>query len=59
MFGRVSVSASLSAAAAWLAARPGLRWALLTAYYLAVIAALAALYGPGRFTPPPFVYQGF
>jgi hypothetical protein len=28
-------------------------------YYLALIAALAALYGQGHYRPPPFVYQGF
>lgn len=35
------------------------RLVLLTLYYLAIIAALVALYGGARYTPPPFVYQGF
>jgi hypothetical protein len=32
---------------------------LLTAYYLAVIAALLALYGKGDISSSSFVYQGF
>ncbi len=31
----------------------------LTLYYLAIIAALIALYGGAEYSPPPFVYQGF
>ncbi|MGV3531099.1 MAG: teichoic acid D-Ala incorporation-associated protein DltX [Chthoniobacteraceae bacterium] len=43
----------------WLAARPGIRVALLTIYYLGIIAALIALYGRGDFSTPAFVYQEF
>lgn len=43
----------------WLAARPGVRVALLTVYYLGIIAALIALYGRGDFSTPAFVYQEF
>ena len=35
------------------------RIALLTLYYLAIIAGLIVMYGEGNFTPPDFVYQGF
>ena len=38
---------------------PVLRISLLTVFYLAVFATLAALYGPGHFHNPGFVYQGF
>ena len=31
----------------------------LTAYYLGVLIALAALYGTGSVEAPAFVYQGF
>ena len=44
---------------AWLEAHPGCRLALLTLYYLAIIAALVALYGRGDFSTPAFVYQEF
>jgi cytochrome bd-type quinol oxidase subunit 2 len=43
----------------WLAAHPRARLALLTLYYLAIIAALLALYGRGDFSTPAFVYQEF
>ena len=43
----------------WLEQRPVVRVILLTLYYLAVIAALVALYGRGDFSTPPFVYQEF
>ena len=43
----------------WLEARPRLRVVLLTLYYLAIIAALLALYGRGDFSTPAFVYQEF
>lgn len=42
-----------------LAHRPRLRVAALTFYYLAIIAALIALYGRGDFSTPAFVYQDF
>jgi len=38
---------------------PALRILLLTIFYLAVFASLAALYGPGHFRNPGFVYQDF
>ncbi len=38
---------------------PWIRTVLLTVYYLAIIAALIALYGRGNFSTPKFVYQGF
>jgi hypothetical protein len=44
---------------AWLEAHPKARLALLTLYYLAIIAALIALYGRGDFSTPAFVYQEF
>jgi hypothetical protein len=31
----------------------------LTVYYLAIIAALVALYGGSQYVPAPYVYQGF
>jgi hypothetical protein len=37
----------------------GLRLVGLTLYYLALAAALIALYGGRHYTPPPFIYQGF
>ena len=43
----------------WLEARPRLRVALLTAYYLGIILTLLAMYGRGDFSTPPFVYQEF
>lgn len=45
--------------AAWLEAHPRCRVALLTLYYLGIIAGLIALYGRGDFSTPPFVYQEF
>jgi hypothetical protein len=44
---------------AWLEAHPKSRLALQTLYYLAIIAALIALYGRGDFSTPAFVYQDF
>ena len=38
---------------------PGVRYILLTLYYLAIVAGLIILYGKGDFSTPPFVYQGF
>jgi hypothetical protein len=43
----------------WLADHPRARVIVLTAYYLAIIAGLVALYGRGDFSTPPFVYQEF
>ena len=43
----------------WAEAHPRTRFALLTMYYLAIIAALILLYGRGDFSTPPFVYQEF
>jgi hypothetical protein len=43
----------------WLEAHPRTRVALLTLYYLGIIAALVLLYGRGDFATPPFVYQDF
>jgi hypothetical protein len=42
----------------WLA-RPRVRFVVLTAYYLAILAGLFALYGKGDFSTPPFIYQNF
>lgn len=42
----------------WLA-RPGVRFVILTAYYLGILAGLVALYGRGDFSTPPFIYQNF
>jgi hypothetical protein len=33
--------------------------ALLALYYALIVAGLLAIYGPGDFSTPPFVYQGF
>ena len=44
---------------AWLEVHPRTRTALLTLYYLAIIAGLIAIYGRGDFSTPPFVYQEF
>jgi uncharacterized membrane protein YbhN (UPF0104 family) len=38
---------------------PILRVVMLTAYYVAIIAALIVMYGPGSSTATEFVYQGF
>jgi hypothetical protein len=43
----------------WLVRHPRTRFALLTLYYLGLIAALFAMYGRGNFDTPEFVYQGF
>ena len=40
-------------------ARPRVRFVVLTAYYLAILAGLVALYGKGDFSTPPFIYQNF
>lgn len=42
----------------WLA-RPRVRFVVLTAYYLAILAGLFALHGQGDFSTPPFIYQNF
>jgi hypothetical protein len=42
----------------WWAA-DAVRFVVLTLYYLAIIAALIAIYGTSTYTPPPFIYQGF
>lgn len=42
----------------WLA-RPRVRFVMLTAYYLLILAGLLALYGKGDFSTPPFIYQNF
>ena len=39
--------------------QPVVRVIALTLYYLAIIAALVAIYGRGDFSTPPFVYQEF
>lgn len=49
----------MKALTAWLEAHPRTRLALLTVYYLGIIAGLVALYGRGDFSTPPFVYQEF
>ncbi|MEQ1851286.1 MAG: teichoic acid D-Ala incorporation-associated protein DltX [Chthoniobacteraceae bacterium] len=49
----------IEAARQWLATRPRARLALLTLYYFAIVAALAAMYGRGNFETPEFVYQEF
>ncbi len=38
---------------------PWARVALLTAYYLLIIAALVLMYGEGNISSTGFVYQGF
>ncbi len=43
----------------WLDAHPRVRPALLVLYYLAIIGALVAMYGPGNFETPEFVYAEF
>ncbi len=40
-------------------AQPWLRFVALTIYYLGILVALAALYGQGNFSTPPFIYQNF
>ena len=40
-------------------ARPRVRFVVLTAYYLGILAGLLALYGRGDFSTPPFIYQYF
>lgn len=49
----------MDAAKRWLEAHPRTRVALLTLYYLAVIATLLVMYGRGNFDTPEFVYQEF
>jgi D-Ala-teichoic acid biosynthesis protein len=41
------------------ATRPGVRLAVQTIYYLAVLLGLLLIYGKGNFSTPPFIYQGF
>ena len=38
---------------------PRVRFVALTAYYLAILAGLVALYGKGDFSTPPLIYQNF
>lgn len=45
------------ASAAW--EMDAVRLIVLTAYYLAIIVALVAIYGGSHYKPPPFIYQGF
>ena len=40
-------------------AQPRVRFVALTLYYLGILAGLVALYGPGDFSTPPFIYQNF
>jgi D-Ala-teichoic acid biosynthesis protein len=40
-------------------ARPWVRGAALTLYYLAILIGLIVLYGRGDFSTPSFIYQGF
>ena len=54
-----AVNSRLNMLKAWLEAHPRTRLVLLTLYYLAIIAALIALYGRGDFSTPAFVYQEF
>ena len=49
----------IEAAKKWIEAHPRGRLALLTLYYLALVAALLAMYGRGNFETPEFVYQEF
>ena len=49
----------IEVATKWLEAHPRVRPAVLTLYYLAIIAALIAMYGRGNFETPEFVYQEF
>jgi hypothetical protein len=49
----------MDAAKRWLEAHPRARVALLTLYYLGVIATLLVMYGRGNFDTPEFVYQEF
>jgi hypothetical protein len=49
----------IEVAKVWIAAHPRARLALLTLYYLGILAALAAMYGRGNFETPEFVYQEF
>jgi hypothetical protein len=43
----------------WLHRHPRIEVALLTLYYLGIIAGLLWLYGRGDFATPDFVYQEF
>ena len=36
-----------------------LNLALMTMYYVGIMAGLLYLYGEGDFSTPPFIYQGF
>ncbi len=42
-----------------LSANPAARGTALTLYYLAILIGLLLLYGPGDWSTPRFVYQGF
>jgi hypothetical protein len=39
--------------------RPRVRFVILTAYYVGILAGLLVLYGRGDFSTPPFIYQYF
>src|SRR5262249_11204276 len=39
-------------------ARPWVRIAVRTVYYLAILIGLLLIYGKGDFSTPPFIYQG-
>lgn len=41
------------------AARPAVRLAAQTIYYVAILLGLLLIYGRGDFSTPPFIYQGF
>ena len=65
----MSVVAETSARPTWLRrwmlslgacfARPWVRIAVRTIYYLAILLGLLLIYGKGDFSTPPFIYQGF
>jgi hypothetical protein len=40
-------------------ARPRVRFAVLTIYYLGILAGLIVLYGKADYSTPPFIYQNF
>jgi hypothetical protein len=44
---------------AGVAARPAVRLAARTIYYLAILVGLLLIYGKGDFSTPSFIYQGF
>jgi hypothetical protein len=53
------MSAPAPAKLSWMEQHPRWRLTLLTLYYVAIIAALLAIYGRGDFSTPGFVYQEF